>query len=195
MVKSKKQHVKFRNLYAHRKINIKWIISITIITFWLALVLGYISIVMMDLVNLGGAVAILFLLILIGVFFDLLGISVTAAEETPFHSMAASKVHGAKESISLIRNAGAVANFFNDVIGDISGIISGAASAAILIKMNLQVSVHSVIYSIILTAFIAAVTVGLKAIGKEIALRNSNRIVYQIGLLINHFKILRRNSK
>lgn len=148
----------------------------------MAIVLGYFSIVFMEKVSLlGGAVIILLLIVFMGIFFDLLGIAVTAATETPFHSMAASKVKGSKESIMIIRNAGAVANFFNDVIGDIAGIISGSASAAIIVKINETMTVKTVVASILLTSIIAAITVGGKSIGKEIALRHANFIVYKLG--------------
>lgn len=164
---------------------------ITIITFFMAIILGYFSLVLMEDVSLGLAIFILLIIIFIGVFFDLLGIAVTAAEETSLHAMAAHKLRGAKESIEIIRNAGAVANFFNDVIGDISGIISGSASAAILIKINQDISIKSSILSILLTAIIAGITVGGKAIGKEISLRNANYIVYKMGYIISFFGFIK----
>lgn len=176
--------VKFRNMYTHKKINYKWVVTITIITFFVAIVLGYASLVLMNMVSLIGAIFILLVIVFMGVFFDLLGIAVTAADETPFHSMAASRVPSSKESILIIRNAGAVANFFNDVIGDIAGIISGSASSAIVIKMHIDGINHGTFISIILTAIIAGITVGGKAIGKELALRHSNYIVYQIGRIL-----------
>ena len=154
--KHQKPKVKFRNTHNNKKINYKWVITITIITFFVAIVLGYASLVMMDLLSLVGAVAILFVIVFMGIFFDLLGI--------------------------------AVANFFNDVIGDIAGIISGSASAAIIIKMNLEEGAGSTLASIILTAVIAAVTVGGKAVGKEIALRHANYIVYRIGQIMSLVK-------
>lgn len=186
MDKDKKHHVKFRT-QNKKKINFKWIAVITIITFFVALLLGYISMVYMEVLSLIGAIIVLLVIVFLGVFFDLLGIAVAAAKDVSFHSMAASKVKGAKESIAVIRNAGAVANLFNDVIGDIAGIISGSASAAIVIKINQTISVESVVISVILTGIIAAITVGGKAVGKEVALKHSNFIVYQIGLLIHIF--------
>lgn len=179
-----KPRVKFRNLYTHKKINYKWVMTITIITFFVAIVLGYASLVMMNLVSLFFAVLILCVIVFLGIFFDLLGIAVTAADETPFHAMASSKVPGSKASIKIIRNAGAVANFFNDVIGDIAGIISGSASSAIIIKLNIDGNAGTTVASIVLTAIIAGITVGGKAIGKEIALRHANFIVYQIGRML-----------
>lgn len=145
-------------------------------------------------VSLGLAIAVLFVIIFTGIFFDLLGIAVTSAEETPFHAMAAHRLRGAKESITIIRNAGPVANFFNDVIGDISGIISGSAAAAILIKINQEISFENTALSFVLTAIIAAITVGGKAIGKEIALRHSGYVVFKMGYILS-FLSFRKSKK
>lgn len=189
--RAKHRHrVKFRNMYTHKKINYNWVITITIITFFVAIILGYASLVLMNVLNLYLAVLVLFVIVFMGIFFDLLGIAVTAADETPFHSMAASKVPGSKESVLIIRNAGAVANFFNDVIGDIAGIISGSASTAIIIKMTLESDGRITLATILLTAVVAGITVGGKAVGKELALRHANYIVYQIGRI---FTVIRGN--
>lgn len=175
-----------------KKINVKWIAVISAITFAVAVVLGYAAAVYMDLVSLLGAIIILLVIVFSGVFFDLIGIAVTAADDISFNSMAASRVRGAKESILIVRNAGAVANFFNDVVGDIAGIISGSATAAIVIKINQNLSVQSVVVSTVLTGIIAALTVGGKAIGKEIALRHSNYIVYKIGYMMSLVSMKKR---
>ncbi|QUI23800.1 hypothetical protein HZI73_16535 [Vallitalea pronyensis] len=187
-----KPKVKFRSIYTHKKVNKKWIITITIVTLIMAILLGYISDIFMDKVILWGAALIVFLIVLMGIFFDLLGIAVTAAEETPFHSMAASRVRGAKESILIIRNAGAVANFFNDVIGDIAGIISGVAGGAI-VAMVVKYGLDKTVVTISLTGIIAAITVGGKAIGKEIALRHANLIVYRLGVIYSYMR--KQNNK
>lgn len=190
----KKSHVKFRSLYTHKKVNYTWILVITIITFFIAIIFGYFSLVLMEKVSLTLAIIILLLIVFIGVFFDLLGIAVTASEEVSFNSMAASRVRGARESIMIIRNAGAVANFFNDVIGDISGIISGSATIAILIKLNAYLTIDSALASILLAAIVAAITVGGKAIGKEVALRNSNLIVFRMGVIFSLFTFNRKKK-
>lgn len=183
-----KSRVKFRNMYTNKKVNYLWVYVITVITFFVALILGYISLVFMEKVSVIGALFILLFIVFLGVIFDLLGISVTAATETPFHSMSSGKVRGAQEAILIIRNAGSVANFFNDVIGDISGIISGSASAAIIIKLNQTMTIKTTAASIILTSIIAAITVGGKAIGKEVALRHANYIVYRLGIILSYIK-------
>jgi len=181
--------VKFRQQNGNKKLNYQWIVTISFITLIIAMLLSYFSLIFMNIVSLVGAILLLLVIISVGVFFDLLGIAVTAANETPFHSMASGKVKGAKESIFIIRNASSVANFFNDVIGDIAGIISGSASAAIIIKLMIDSEGQELVSSIVLGGLIAAFTVGGKAFGKEIALRHSNAIVYRIGLLLSYTNI------
>lgn len=179
------RRVKFRQQNANKGVNIKWIITITFVTIVIAILLSYFSMLFMDLVPLSGAIAVLLVIIFMGIFFDLIGIAVTAANETPFHSMASSRVRGAKESIVIIRNASSVANFFNDVIGDIAGIISGSASTAIIIKLMLDSESTELIFNMILAGLIAGLTVGGKAVGKELAIRHSNAIVYRMGMIIS----------
>ena len=107
----------------HKKSNYSWAIKITVATFILAGLFNFLSVSLMDRVNLFWAVMILLLVILIGIIFDIIGIAVASAKEPPFHSMASRGVKGATEAIKLIRNAEKVLNFCGDVIGDIFGII------------------------------------------------------------------------
>jgi len=135
---------------------------------------------------------------LVNIFFDIIGTSVTAAEEKPFHAMASRKIFGAKQAIRLIRNADKVSNVCNDVIGDICGIISGAAGAYIIIRIIGSQS-NTTVAELIMTGLITALTVGGKALGKTIALRNSNYIIYKVSVIISFIKerlfIFRRKGK
>ena len=56
------------------------------------------------------AFIVLFAIIAINILFDMIGTAVQSAEEKPFHSLAARKVKGARESISVIRHAPQLAN-------------------------------------------------------------------------------------
>jgi len=78
---------------------------------------------------------------------------------------------------------------FNDVIGDIAGIISGSATSAIIIKLMIDSKGTELVLSILLGGLVAALTVGGKAFAKVIAFRHSNRIVFDIGLLLAFFRI------
>jgi Mg2+/Co2+ transporter CorB len=142
---------------------------------------------------------IVFIIVFIGIFFDMLGIAATAADETPFHAMAAERVNGSKQSILIVRSADRFASFCNDVIGDISGIISGTASAIVVISFTISIgqredSLFHYIVAVVFTSVVAAVTVGGKAFGKSMAIRYSTPILFQVGklfyILEDRFKIV-----
>ena len=83
------------------------------------MIFSYISANGVSHLNLFSAILILILVIGIGIFFDIIGVAVTVANEQEFHAEATKKVKGSKDSIKLIRNAPKVANICADVIGDI----------------------------------------------------------------------------
>lgn len=133
----------------------------------------------MNLVSIWIAILILLFFILTGIVFDIVGMAVTTASEAPFHSMAARRIKHADRAIRLIKAKDKVSNFCNDVVGDICGIISGSASAAVVAYiLKISPSLNGFLLSLIVTASVAALTVGGKAMGKTIAIRHSNTIVY-----------------
>lgn len=163
-----------------------WIYKITLATFFITIVISYITDILMSYTGLLIAILVVMIIILIGVFFDTVGIAVAAGKQEPFHAMAASKIKSAKYSLLLLNHASKVSNFLNDVIGDIAGIISGAASATIVIKiMSLDIGlVNSTVISILISSMVACLTVGGKALGKEIAINYSKEIVNLAGKIM-----------
>ena len=120
------------------KEQIKWFIQVFIMTFILSMLFSYISANGVSNLSLIPAILILILVIGIGIFFDIIGVAVTVANEHEFHAKASKKIEGSKASIKLIRNAPKVANICADVIGDICGVLSGAISALIAMKITEQ---------------------------------------------------------
>ncbi|MEQ6376493.1 hypothetical protein RZN22_01395 [Bacillaceae bacterium S4-13-58] len=180
------------------KKSMKFSISIAVITFVLAAIFSIVSTYFLGGVSWAIGVVIVFIIVLIGVVFDMLGIAATAADETPFHAMAAEKVKGSKHAIRIVRNADKFASFCNDVIGDISGIVSGTASALVVLQLTLQIgereeSFAHIVISVIFTSTVAAMTVGGKALGKYMAIHSSTPIIFFVGKVLdfieNKFKI------
>ncbi len=168
------------------KFNLKWVFFISIWTFIMSVIVSIITENLVENLDIAMAFVVLIFIIFIGIIFDIIGIAVTTAEEKPFHAMAANKVEEAKFAIKLVRNAGQVSNFCNDVIGDISGILSGAAGTTIIYKlMNRYDLVDGTVLSIMITSLIASLTVGGKAFGKSIALFNYEKIIYSIAKILN----------
>jgi hypothetical protein len=178
--------VKFRkNLVGEKKKNKKWIILIMLFSFVMSVFFLAVSELIFQNASNFVAFIIVFIIVLIGIVFDIIGIAITAADETPFHAMASRKYFGVKRSLKLIRNANKVSSFCNDVVGDICGIISGTAGALIVVRIAQGKSVmQSVLYGLVVSGTIAAVTVGGKAMGKTIAISNSNYIAYRVGVVL-----------
>ena len=172
------------------KIRRRWVIFITIFAFFLSVFMSTFSDLLLKKANTAVAFVILIAIILIGIVFDIIGVAVTVTDEKPFHSMAASKVKGAKSSLMLIRNASRVSNVCNDVIGDICGIISGSSAAFIVSQVEFPPGslVDITVFSVVLSGIVASLTIGGKAFGKEIAINNSKEIVIMMGEILSVFK-------
>lgn len=163
-----------------------WIIRVSLLTFVLAITMSTMSESVLRNVSLLPALCVLLGIIFIGIVFDTIGNAVVAAKEQPFHSMAAQRIPSARYSVSLVRNAGPVSNFCNDVIGDVAGIISGAAIAIILTQiMSFGLTfLNMASLSVVFSGIVAALTVGGKAIGKELALSRWESIVGFVGKIL-----------
>ena len=123
----------------------------------------------------------------LGIVFDIIGVAVTAADERPFHSMAAHKTPGAREALGLIRRANKVSSFCNDVVGDICGIISGSTGAIIVTRLQEAFSIRSVAISLAVTALISGLTIGGKALGKTFAINKSTTVLQLVGRVLHLF--------
>jgi len=168
-----------------RNKTIRWVVTIFFVTI---LVSGLISLGSEELMassNMTVAFLILLAIVLIGIVFDIIGMAVASADEKPFHSMAARKVPGAQEAISLLRNAERVSSICNDVVGDICGVVSGSASATIAAQVlqNFEFSWPR-LASLVMSALVAGLTVGGKAVGKTFAINSCTAIVHSVGRII-----------
>lgn len=168
-----------------RQKQIKWVVTIFLITIVISGTISLISDEVMENSSLAVAFFILLVIILVGILFDIVGMAVASADEKPFHSMAAKKIPGAQESIRLLRNAERVSSICNDVIGDICGVVSGSASATIAAQVirNFTFSWPQLM-TLSMSALAAGLTVGGKAIGKSVAIHSCTEIVHMVGRLI-----------
>lgn len=167
--------------------NTKWALQAFILTFVLSGMVSFISNNGIEKLNIFASIIILIAVILIGIFFDMIGVAVTVAPEEDFHAKATKKAKGAKTSLKLIKNASKVANVCADVIGDICGVVSGAISTMIALKIANTYNISSNIQFVI-SALVASITVSGKAFGKEFANNTSTQIVHIVGIIINKFQ-------
>ena len=141
--------------------------------------------------NVWVAIILLAIIIALGIFFDIIGTAAAAVSLPPFNARAAKKVFGAYQAVKIAKNASAVANYCNDVIGDIAGTLSGAVGAGIVISLEETFSLpDTVLIGAVMTSFIAAVTVGGKSLGKSIAIARANDIIFQVAVVLGWWENL-----
>ena len=165
----------------------RWAVQIFCISVILSAALSLASNNVLSQAGLAVAFAVLFVFILLGILFDIIGVAVTAADERPFHSMAARKIPGAREALGLIRKASRVSSFCNDVVGDICGIISGSTAAVIVVRLQEAFSFRSVAVSLAITAVVSGLTIGGKAVGKTFAIEKSTAVLQLVGRFLHLF--------
>ena len=168
-----------------RKKAIRWVVTIFLVTIFVSGVITLISDEIMSRSGIAVSFVILLVIVLVGIIFDVIGVAVTSADESPFHSMAARKVAGAQEAIHLLRNAERVSSICNDVVGDICGVVSGAASATIAAQFLARFTFSwPMLMGLLMSSFVSGLTVGGKAIGKTFAVNSSTKIVHFAGKVI-----------
>lgn len=180
-VTKKKEKVK------KEKVNVKWIITIVIISFVISFSLSFVSEMTIPNLSLWLGILVTLLFILLGILFDIIGVSVTTAEEAVFHSMNSRKVKGANVAVKFKKNADKVSSFCCDVIGDICGIVSGAAGTTIAAILVQKYNFNILVTGLTVSAIIASLTIGGKAIGKSFAINKSDIILYTFAKFISNF--------
>lgn len=189
----KRQIEEIKNLKAIEKtkekklVDFKWIYKIIILTFGISLLMSLVSGVTLPKVPTIVGILLVLLFILIGVIFDMIGVAVTASDLSVFNSMSSRKVKGAKLAVRFKQNADKVSSFCNDVIGDICGVVSGSCCITIATNLSSSLNINYLICSLIVTSIVSAMTIGGKAMGKNIAINKSDTILYKFCLFINHF--------
>lgn len=182
------KHKKFKVPKPSVNVSVKprWTVIVFLMSFIISVIFSAVTTIVMAELSILWAFVILFAIIAVNILFDLVGTAVMAAEEHPFHSLAARKVAGAKESIKVIRHAPQVSSVSCDVIGDIAGIISGGVTAIIVEELVRAFGMASLLPNLLLTGLVSALTIGGKAVCKGVAMHNGNSVVFFIGRLM-HF--------
>ena len=180
--KAKKKPVKNKRVK-----DMNWIITVTILAFFISMAFSFLSEVIIPNVNSIIAILIILLFIGLGIIFDMVGIAVTVADLSTFNSMSTKKVRGAALAVKLIQNNEKASSFCNDVIGDICGIVSGSAGVALASIISTSYSINIFLPTLIITAIIAAITIGGKALGKQAAINKSTYILFKFSQVLSYF--------
>lgn len=174
----------------------KRIFTIGGMTFLISVLLNISSTTVLALSPIHISFLLLFLIILIGIVFDIIAVAAAAGQEAPFHAMASDRVPGAKQCIWLVRNADRVSTFCGDVVGDIAGTLSGATATAIIFQLLIySPQLNEGLVNTLLLAFVAAFTVAGKAAGKNFAITRSTEILYVVGRILYSFQNIRLSKK
>ena len=168
-------------------VDFKWIFKIVILTFAISLGMSFASGATLPKVPTIVGILIVLFFILIGVIFDMIGVAVTASDLSVFNSMSSRKVKGAKLAVRFKQNADKVSSFCNDVIGDICGVVSGSCCITIASNISNSFNLNYLLCSLVVTSIVSALTIGGKALGKNIAINKSDSILYKFCLFINCF--------
>ena len=169
------------------KSNYKWVLMVTLLAFIISIILSFLVGVILENVTLTISILITFLFIILGIIFDIIGVAVTSASDVPFHSMSARRVKEGKTGVMLIRNASKVASICCDVVGDICGIISGASGVTIISLITIITKGNPLLISLVVTSLISSLTIGGKALGKNIAINKSTEVVTFVFKLLSIF--------
>ena len=169
------------------RVNKKWVTIVVIVAFVTSFLLSLISELTIPNLSLFLGVIITFIFIFTGILFDIIGVSVTSADEKVFHSMSSRKVKGATIAVKVKKNADKVSSFCCDVVGDVCGIISGAAASTIASILVVDFKFNALITSVTIAAVVASLTIGGKAIGRSFAINKSNIILYEFAKFISNF--------
>jgi len=167
----------------------RWIIAAFLMSFTLTAVLSAASDKIIEALPLFAAALVLIFVIALGVVFDIIGLAVATADISVFNSMASRKIKVGKKAVKLINNSERVSSFCNDIVGDIAGVVSGATGAGIAAKaFTVFEPKTAFLLTLSLTSLIAAATVGFKAMGKSVAMKQSTEIVTFVAKLLCGFR-------
>ena len=129
-------------------------------------------------------------ILLLGVVFDLIGTASTACDIQPFLAMASRKVRGAKTAVKLSQKSDVVSSVCCDIVGDVCGIVSGISAATLVFFATepLADTKISFLISVAIYAVISTLTITLKAIGKGIAIKQANEIIFGVAKALSIFR-------
>ncbi len=172
-----------------------WAVRMFFLTLCLSSVFSLISQSLMTYMGIFTSILTILTFIFISICFDMVGIAVTSASHDYFIKLNAD---GAGIGLMLVENSEKVCSFCADVVGDICGILSGAGGASVILSFANVIKDETVmvIVSTLVSSLIAGVTILGKAIMKDKAIKNANKIILKVGFLIEKifFRKKQKNS-
>ena len=170
------------------KMKKSWIVIVFILTFLLSLLFSLITNIISYQFGIIATIVAIIIVIGIGILFDVIGASSLTSKEASFHAMSSQKIKGAKTAIYLIKNNSKVSSICNDIIGDICGIVSGGLGTVLAINIATYYDINAAYVTMLIAALISALTVGGKAIFKNVAIKHADTILFRVAKVVYIFK-------
>lgn len=166
-----------------------WPFVVLILALMLSFCFSFLSELTLSNASLLITIIVIVIFIALSILFDVVGLAVASANIEDFHAMASRKVKGAKQAISLIKNADRVSSVCNDVIGDVCGILSGAAGASIVTKIVIENAGNFkvILITCLVSAIISGLTIFGKASFKRVAITHCTGITLALAKFLNFF--------
>lgn len=175
--------------HAKKKKHNYWPLKAMLITFGLSFAVNAGSELVLEGAQLWLAILLTSLIIIVGVFFDIVATASTSCDVEPFLAMASRKVKGAKTAVKLAKSGDVVSSICGDIVGDICGIVSGVCAASIAsgLLSKLELGAWEFWLSVGVAAVVSTATITLKAVGKGYAVNNANAIVFNVAKVLSIF--------
>ena len=166
------------------ELNIKWSFKILFLSFILSVTFSVASDMVLTHTSFVVSVIMIFVFMLIGVVFDMIGVAVTCCGLDKFEKTKDEKIK--KISLSLISNSDKISVICCDIVGDICSILSGACGASIVYKLIIygNQQICDILISSCVSGLIACLTIFFKSLEKRIAVTNNYKIVYLLAKCI-----------
>ena len=169
-----------------------WPLKAFIITLFLAFAVNAGSELVLSDAQLWLAILLTLIILALGVVFDMVGTAATACDVEPFLAMASRKVKGAKTAVKLSKNSHVVSSVCCDIVGDICGIVSGVCAATIVLGLTNSLTaelsdIANFFIKVGIYSIISTLTITLKAVGKNFAVINSNKIIFGVAKFLSVF--------
>lgn len=175
----------------------RWAFKMFVLALCLSSVFSLLSQSIMSSLGLFTSIVTISIFIFISIVFDMIGIAVTSCSEDFFNEKINEKVSGAEIALNLCNNSEKVCSFCADVVGDICGILSGSGVACVILSISNKIHNNSlfIIISTLLSALIAGLTILGKACMKEKAIKNSNKIILNVGKILEKLFFIKKKKK
>ncbi len=194
MRNDKKRTIKIQGV--KDKPNYKWAFQTLILSISLSIIFGLLSQTLLSKLGVTMAIVGICVFIFLSVVFDMFGIAVASADEEKFLEWRKDGVFGASAGLHLCENSEKVCCLCADVVGDICSTLCGAGGACVVVALTqtLQNQNLVLLISTIVSAVIAGLTIFFKAIMKEYAITNSNKLILFIGKVLEK-RLLKKRKK